>query len=213
MNREQLHGVHVIAGSVELAAAAVAGGASVVQVRVKAGTDRQRFAAIESVVGCCRGTGTLCIVNDRADMALAAGAAGVHLGADDLPVGAVRNFVGSDFVVGGTVRNAASARRLVAEGASYLGAGPVWATTSKSGLPDPIGLDGLAEVAAAVEVPVIAISGVTAGRAPEALAAGASGVAVISAVASATDPVAATRQLVKIVEDRRRERPALETAP
>ncbi|HEX4866577.1 MAG TPA: thiamine phosphate synthase [Acidimicrobiales bacterium] len=194
--------VHVLVDSVELAAAALRGGATVLQVRTKVGTDRERLALVRGVAGRCRAAGALCVVNDRADLALAGGAHGVHLGAEDLPV-AVARALAPQLLIGGTARNPETAQRLVSEGADYLGVGPVWATTSKAGLPDPIGTEGLEAVARSVPAPVIAISGVTAERLPAALRAGAAGVAVIGAVSKAPDPATATRELVEALDRER----------
>jgi thiamine-phosphate pyrophosphorylase len=173
-------------------AAALAAGAPWVQVRTKRGTDQARLDHTAAVVAIVRAHGATAVVNDRADVALAAGAAGVHVGLDDLPVHAVRSFTSEGFLVGATVRNAEQARRAAGEGASYLGAGPVFATTTKTGLPDPMGLRGLAAITAAVDVPVIAVSGITVERVPGALDAGAHGVAVVGAVFAARDPAVAT---------------------
>jgi thiamine-phosphate pyrophosphorylase len=191
--------LHVLVGSVELAEAALEGGARTLQVRVKAGTDRHRFETVLAIAERCRDAGATCLVNDRADFAVAAGADGVHVGADDLPVSLVRRIVGPAALVGATARDPLAAARLVEAGADYLGVGPVYATRSKDGLPAPLGLDGLAAVAGAVGVPVIAIAGVTASRVPELLAAGAWGVAVIGAVADSDDPHVATAELVRAV--------------
>jgi thiamine-phosphate pyrophosphorylase len=177
-------------------AAALAAGARWIQVRIKEGTDRRRFEAARSLAAVARRHGATCLVNDRTDLALATGADGVHLGLDDLPVGAVRSIVGDDLVIGATVRDPEQARRAVDEGASYLGAGPVYATSTKAGLPDPIGLAGLEAVVAAATVPVIAISGITAARVPEVLAAGALGIAVVGAVYARANPGEATRELL-----------------
>jgi thiamine-phosphate pyrophosphorylase len=141
----------------------------------------------------------VCIVDDRADFAVAAGADGVHVGVDDLSVVAARRVVGPSGLVGATARDPEMARSLVAAGADYLGVGPVYISTSKAGLPSPLGLAGLRAVAEAVPVPVVGISGITAARVPDVLAAGAWGVAVIGAVATADDPRAATRDLVTVV--------------
>ncbi len=193
----ELGRLHVIVDTVDLARAALDGGAPVLQVRVKEGTDRQRLAVAATVAKLCRERGALCIVNDRADLAVAASAGGVHVGADDLPVAAARAVVGRRLLVGGTARDADTARRLVGEGADYLGVGPCYATTSKTGLPEPGGPERVRAVASAVAVPVIAIAGVTVARIPELLDAGAWGVAVIGAVRDAIDPVAATKELVE----------------
>jgi thiamine-phosphate pyrophosphorylase len=214
--------LHVIVDAEDVAVAALAGGAPTIQVRLKAGTDRSRLALVERIVGRCADAGAQCIVNDRLDFALAAGATGVHVGADDLPVATVRRLADASRVapaaaglrpassgaatgpllIGGTARDPATARRLVDEGASYLGVGPVFATSSKDGLPDPIGLGMLAAVVAAVDVPVIAIAGITAERVPAVLDTGAWGVAVIGAVAAAADPAAATAELVAALAPR-----------
>lgn len=189
--------------ALDAVSAAVSAGAPVVQIRHKDCTDRALYDFASRVVEICAGTPTCCIVNDRVDVALAVGAAGTHLGADDLPLAAARRVAGPDHLLGGTARNPDQARALVAEGADYLGVGPAYATTTKTGLPDPIGPAGVAAVAQAVEVPVIAISGVSAERVGELLAAGAWGVAVVGAVSGAADPAAATRRLLDELERRR----------
>jgi len=177
--------------------AAVAAGADAVQVRRKGCTDRELVGFASAVVEVCTAGGALCIVNDRVDVALAVGAAGTHLGADDLPVEVVRRLAGPTHLIGGTARDPAGATELVAAGADYLGVGPAYATATKDGLPDPLGPAGVAAVTGAVDVPVIAISGVTVDRVPELLAAGAHGVAVVAAVSEAADPAAATRDLLR----------------
>lgn len=176
--------------------AALGAGAPVVQVRAKGLTDRSYAELAAAVLDRCRAADALCLVDDRADVAVAIGADGVHVGLDDLPVPAVRRIVGPDAVVGATARDPGTARRLVDEGADYLGVGPAYATTTKAGLPEPLGPAGIGRVAAAVDVPVIAIAGVTAERVPELLAAGAHGVAVIGAVSRSDDPGTATAALL-----------------
>ena len=180
-----------------MADAAFRGGAPAVQVRIKGASDAAVLAECERIVAAAQSADALVIVNDRADIALAAGAHGVHGGADDLPVAALRRLVGPDRLVGGTARDPDTARRHQADGASYVGVGPVYATTTKTGLPDPLGPAGLEKVAAAVDIPVIAIAGITAARVPELLDAGAHGVAVIGAVVHAANPTAATAELLE----------------
>jgi thiamine-phosphate pyrophosphorylase len=178
-------------------AAAVAAGAPVVQVRAKDCTDRVLYDFAGRVMAICSAHGTTCIVNDRVDVACAIGAQGTHLGAEDLPIAAVRHVGGPEHLIGGTARDPEHALELVAAGADYLGVGPAYATTTKAGLPAALGPAGIAAVARAVGVPVIAIGGVTAERVPELLAAGARGVAIVSAVSAASDPADATRQLLR----------------
>ncbi len=140
-----------------------------------------------------------CLVNDRVDLALAVGADGVHVGGDDLPVDVARRLLGEHALVGATCRNPEAARRAVDAGASYLGVGPAYVTSTKTGLPDPMGPGGVEAIARAVSIPVIAIAGVTAGHVPELLDAGAWGVAVVGAVYGAADPAGAVAELLEVL--------------
>jgi thiamine-phosphate pyrophosphorylase len=172
-------------------------GVDVIQVRMKQESDRLVLTVVERALELCRPYGATCLVDDRVDLALVAGAHGVHLGAEDLPVAGARNLGGPGFIVGATARDPASARAAVAEGATYIGTGPAYATTTKPGLPGPIGPEGVAAVCEAVDVPVIAIGGVTGERIGELLAVGAHGVAVIGAVTDHPDPGRAAQELVR----------------
>jgi thiamine-phosphate pyrophosphorylase len=177
--------------------AALSVGVPVIQVRVgDAVSDREAYALTRTVLALCRAAGATCLVNDRVDIALAAGADGVHVGADDLPVEAARRILGPGAVVGATARDPVTARAAVAAGATYLGVGPAFATRTKEGLPDPIGVSGIGAVASTVDRPVLAIGGVTLARVPELLSVGAYGVAVVAAVNDAPDPAAATAALL-----------------
>jgi thiamine-phosphate pyrophosphorylase len=197
--RRSLGRLHVLVDSLIVAEAALEGGAPTLQVRIKSGSDADRLHLAGAIVARCRAADATCLVNDRADVALAVGADGVHVGAEDLPVAVVRRLLGPDLLVGATARNPDTARRLVAEGASYLGVGPTFATTTKPGLPDPIGLEGVRAVAEAVDVPVIAIAGISAARVEEVIEAGAWGVAVVGAIADAPDPHSATHEMMLAV--------------
>jgi thiamine-phosphate pyrophosphorylase len=180
--------------------AALSVGAPVVQVRVEeTATDREAYDLTVRVSALCAEYGAMCLVNDRLHVALAAGAAGGHVGADDLPVEAARRVLGPAAVLGATTRSPGSARAAAAAGASYLGVGPAYGTTTKSGLPAPIGTAGVAAVVAAVEIPVVAIGGITPARVPDLLAAGAYGVAVVGAVSAAADPARATTAFLDAV--------------
>lgn len=191
--------LHVLVDSLIVAEAALEAGAPTLQIRLKSGSDGDRFRLARAIAERCRAAGATCLVNDRADMAVAVDADGVHVGADDLPVRVVRRIVGPGALVGGTARDPEAGTRLVGEGADYLGVGPTFATASKTGLPDPIGVAGVAAVVAAVDVPVIAIAGITAERVEEVLATGAWGVAVIGAVVDSPDPHTATHDLMLAV--------------
>jgi thiamine-phosphate pyrophosphorylase len=190
--------------------AVLAAGAPCVQVRSKRRSDRDLVAIAAEVAARCHAAGAWCVVNDRVDVALAAGADAVHLGADDLPVAVARDLAGDRLVLGATVRDPDAARAAVAAGAGYLGVGPVHATTTKAGLPDPLGPDGVAQVASAVSVPVVAIAGITAERVGDVRTAGAHGVAVVGAVTDAPDPAAAVRDLLAALAPTALERTALD---
>jgi thiamine-phosphate pyrophosphorylase len=204
--RPDVHGLHVLTdargGPAALAAveAAADAGAPVVQVRLKGCTDRVLHDFAAAVVEICAGRGATCLVNDRVDIALAVGADGTHLGADDLPVAAARRVAGPAHLIGGTARDPERARQLVAEGADYLGVGPAYPTRTKTGLPDALGPAGVGAVARVVDVPVIAIGGITADRVPDLLRAGAAGVAVVGAVSGALDAAAATAALLHVLD-------------
>lgn len=171
-------------------------GVDAVQVRAKHLTDRKLFEFAQDVVRTV-GTRAKVIVNDRLDIALAAGAGGVHLGLDDVPVAQARRLAPRGFLVGGTCRNLGQARQAYADGADYVGVGPIYPSTTKQGLPEPLGLDALAAISGIL--PAIAISGITTDRVPDVMAAGAHGVAVIAAVSRAADPARAARDVVTAV--------------
>ena len=188
--------------AVPVVSAALSAGAPVVQVRAKGGTDRELHDLAERVARLCDAAGALCLVDDRVDIALAVGAGGTHLGAHDLPLAAARRLAGPRHVLGGTARDPRLARELVAAGADYLGVGPAASTSTKAGLPAPLGIEAVGAVAAAVDVPVIAIGGVTVEHVPALLAAGVHGVAVVTAVSAAADPAEATRVLLAALDAR-----------
>jgi len=166
------------------------------QVRAKALTGRELMVLTDRVLTGLASYDVTVVVNDRLDVALAAGADGVHLGRGDLDVAAARR-IAPDLIIGGTCRNRADVERAAADGADYVGFGPVFATTSKTGLPAPLGPDAV--TAAAGVLPLIAIGGIDAANAPEVIAAGAHGVAVIGAVWRDPDPVSAAKDLVTAV--------------
>jgi len=183
----------------ELAVAAVAGGADVVQYRekralpctVRTATARRIVAAIGPVH---------CVVNDNVDIAREAGAWGVHLGPDDVSTVEARRSWPAARCVGATANDLARAVRLAAEGVDYIGVGPVFATTSKARPAPVLGLSGLEQIADAVDRPVIAIGGIDAENVGEVLAAGAWGVAVLSAIVAHADPRAAAARLRERIE-------------
>jgi thiamine-phosphate pyrophosphorylase len=172
-------------------------GVDAVQVRAKRASDREVVAWTRALLAEVASRGTRVIVNDRLDLALAAGADGVHLGRDDLPVADARALVPASFLLGATCRSPEHAARARADGADYAGVGPIHATATKRGLPDPLGLDVLA--ATAREIPAIAIGGITADRVRDVMATGAHGVAVVAAVWEDPDPPRAAREIAELV--------------
>jgi thiamine-phosphate pyrophosphorylase len=180
---------------VELARLAVEGGADAVQYREKrALTTRELMAAASNILALCVGAPSLLIVDDRADVACAVGAHGVHLGRNDLEVMTARTILGADAMIGGTANSYKEAMRVWGSGVDYIGVGPIYGTRSKANPAPDMGLDTLRRICADAPVPVVAIGSITAQRIPEVIAAGAYGVAVLSEVLFADDPLAATRR-------------------
>jgi thiamine-phosphate pyrophosphorylase len=185
---------------VEQARAALAGGARVVQLRAKRATDAQALAWAESIRALAHRHGALCFVNDRFDLALAAGADGVHLGQTDLPPSSLPAHARARLQVGRSTHTLDEARATRDEDVDYVAFGPVFGTTSKHSEYDARGLDALAEVVRiAAPRPVVAIGGIDAARAAAVVRAGAAAVCVLSAVAGERDPEAAARALSAIV--------------
>ncbi|MEV6299308.1 thiamine phosphate synthase [Actinoplanes sp. NPDC051861] len=187
--------IHVITDSLDVVrGVAGSSGDVAVQIRVKS-NDASAYALTVAAIEICRPAGTMVLVNDRVGVALAAGADGVHVGADDLPVEATRRVVGPDAIVGATCRNPSAARAAVAAGASYLGVGPAFDTSTKDGLPPPLGPVAIAAVAEAVPgTPVLAIGGITAERVPLLAA---HGVAAVAAFAK--DPKGAVAEFLAVL--------------
>ncbi|NPV91553.1 MAG: thiamine phosphate synthase [Firmicutes bacterium] len=181
----------------EIVRAALEAGVRVVQYREKQLTTRQQMeqaARIRRLVNEYRGR---FLVNDRLDIALAVEADGVHLGQDDLPLHEARRILGPGPVIGVSVQNREEALEAQAGGADYLGVGALFSTPTKSEAP-VVGLKGLQEIHRAVEIPLVAIGGINRGNALEVIAAGADGLAVVSAIVAAPDPGLAASQLVEL---------------
>ncbi|WP_101295691.1 thiamine phosphate synthase [Halegenticoccus soli] len=191
----------------EIVGAAIEGGVGVVQLREKHATVRERLRVGREVRSLTADAGVLFVVNDRVDLALAIDADGVHLGDDDLPIDAARTLLGDDAVVGRSVSTVAGAERAEAAGADYLGVGAVFRTESKDVTPEQAerGVETVRRVADAVDLPLVGVGGITPENAREVAAAGADGVAVITAIAAADDPAEATRALRGAVDAGRAE--------
>jgi thiamine-phosphate pyrophosphorylase len=179
----------------KLAALAIAGGAGVIQYRDKHSTTAVMIQNAIVLKKICAEHQVPLIINDRLDVALAANADGVHLGQEDLPVKAARELLGPGRLIGGSAGTVDQAVQAQAEGADYIGFGHIFPTGSKDKPGRPVGLDGLREVCAAANIPVVAIGGIDASTAPEAIRAGAWGLAVIGAVCGREDPRAAAAEI------------------
>jgi thiamine-phosphate pyrophosphorylase len=179
----------------ELAAQAVDGGADVIQLRDKRLPAPDLLEAATAVRKITRDSGALFIVNDHLDLALRVGADGVHLGAADIPLPEARSLSPPSFIIGASVGSVAGALRAEAAGADYVALSPTFATGSKSDAGPGLGLSVLSAIRVAVSVPLIAIGGINAGNVADVIAAGADGVAVISAVVGVDDLTAAARDL------------------
>jgi len=189
-------------GHLDVVRAALAGGADAVQLRDKeAGGGELYRVALEALKLMRKGGGSpLFLVNDRVDVALAAGADGVHLGQEDLPASAARRILGEGAVLGVSAGSVEEARAAEEEGADYLGVGPIFPTPSKPDAGEPLGLEGLRAIRRVVNIPLVAIGGINEENLEEVFEAGADGVAVISAVASAPDLEEAVRRLRRAVD-------------
>ncbi|HSA95078.1 MAG TPA: thiamine phosphate synthase [Acidobacteriota bacterium] len=180
--------------------AAVEGGVKVVQLRGKALAGRALVELGFELRRILAGTGVPLLINDRVDVAIACGAAGVHLGQEDIPVVLARALLGPEGTVGVSVNTVEEARRAQAEGASYVGAGPVFVTTTKETSLPVLGPEGIARIKRAVEIPVVAIGGIDLRNAADVARAGADGMAVVSAVLGAPDARLAAEDLIKVFE-------------
>jgi thiamine-phosphate pyrophosphorylase len=181
---------------VALAAAYLAGGARLVQLRLKGAPTRTLYTTALAVRAVTRTMGALLVVNDRPDVAAAVDADGVHLGQDDVPVAVARAVVGPERWIGVSTHDVDEARAAVADGADYLGVGPIYDTTSKAAALPARGLALLRAVRALTDRPLVAIGGIGADTASDVLAAGADAVAMIAALARAADPALAVREVL-----------------
>ncbi len=184
---------------IQIAKESLSGGAKIIQLREKRRSGRELYAIAQEIRSLCSQYNARFIVNDRLDIALASGADGVHLGQDDLPLSAARRLAPRPFLIGvsvGTVEEAVLAER---EGADYLGVGPVYPTGTKPDAGPPVGPELIRIIRAAVTIPIVAIGGITLSNAGDVLAAGADGIAVISAVICSPDIAAASRKFADLM--------------
>ncbi|WP_313554805.1 thiamine phosphate synthase [Agrobacterium cavarae] len=194
-----------VAPLAELAALAAHNGATIIQYRDKTASTRQMIDQARAIVEALKDTGVPLVINDRLDVAMATGADGVHLGADDMDADTARRLLGPDAIIGLTVKSMADARHVAQAPADYACIGGVFETTSKVNPDTPVGLAGLKQIRTYLrnerpDLPVGAIAGITLERVPDVIAAGANGVALISALFR-TDDIATTAKAFRNAVD------------
>jgi thiamine-phosphate pyrophosphorylase len=180
----------------EIVRAAVGGGATMVQLREKEATTRGFVSKALELRKFLREAGVPLIINDRVDVALATRADGVHLGADDMPYQMAREILGPDAIIGISVQSVDEAAAASASAPDYIAVSPVFATGTKQDHAAPLGLEGLRRIRARVRDKLIAIGGITTENAADVIAAGADGIAVVTALTMAKDPASAARDLL-----------------
>jgi thiamine-phosphate pyrophosphorylase len=182
--------------TIEVVQAAITGGVSCVQLREKHLSTRELIAEARILVELLRPHGIPLIVNDRVDVALAAGADGVHLGQSDMHICDARELLGAGRIIGISAESLDDAVRAEREGADYIGISPVFSTATKKDIAAPLGLEGVRQIRQAVKLPLVGIGGISAVNAAEVIRSGADGVAVVSAIVSAPCPETSTRDLL-----------------
>jgi thiamine-phosphate pyrophosphorylase len=185
----------------EMAEAAARGGATLLQYRDKSGSTRSLIERAREIGRALAPFDVPLLINDRIDVALAAGCAGVHVGAEDMPATDARRLLGPESIIGCTVHSAEEADAVQAGGIDYASVGGVFATASKHNPQAPIGLEGVRSLIARLpDLPICAIAGIDQDNAADVIAAGADGIAVISDIFMADDVTAATQRLRGIVD-------------
>lgn len=176
---------------------ALEGGVTLVQYRAKTASSAEMYAEALQLKALCDSFNVPLIINDRLDIAMAVGAAGVHLGQDDLPCAAARRILGEDYLIGVSAHNPAEAKAALQSGADYLGCGAVFGTATKADV-QKLGTEGLAAICKAKGLPVVGIGGVTADNYREVRAAGADGAAIVSGILAQPDIRTTVEAIAKI---------------
>lgn len=182
----------------DVAAAALAGGARIIQFRDKKMGDDEFTSVARRIQQLTREHNAVLIINDRVEIALAIRAGGIHVGQHDLTLTEVKRIAQPGMILGLSATNYAEAAALANSGADYLGVGPIFPTPSKTDATPPIGLDQFSRICRDVALPIVAIGGITESNLSKVIDAGAAGAAVISAVSSAPDMTVATAALLGI---------------
>lgn len=184
----------------QIVEAAVAGGVSCVQLREKQCGTREFIDQARSIRRMLKEKNIPLIINDRVDVALAAEADGVHLGQQDMPIDLARKISSGSLLIGISAESVEDAVRAEQDGADYIGISPVFSTPTKTDTGPPLGLAGVREIRDLVKIPLVGIGGINHNNGASVIAAGADGIAVVSAIVSAADPAAAAEQLRDMVD-------------
>lgn len=179
---------------------ALEGGVTLVQYRAKTASSAEMYAEALQLKALCDSFKVPLIINDRLDIAMAVGAAGVHLGQDDLPCAAARKLLGEDYIIGVSAHNPAEAKTALQSGADYLGCGAVFGTATKADV-KKLGTEGLTAICREKGLPVVGIGGVTADNYREVRAAGADGAAIVSGILAQPDISATVRAIAKVSQE------------
>lgn len=179
---------------------ALDGGVTLVQYRAKTASSAEMYAEALQLKALCDSFNVPLIINDRLDIAMAVGAAGVHLGQDDLPCAAARKILGEDYIIGVSAHNPAEAKAALQSGADYLGCGAVFGTATKADV-KKLGTEGLEAICKAKGLPVVGIGGVTADNYREVRAAGADGAAIVSGILAQPDIRATVRAIARVIQE------------
>lgn len=179
---------------------ALEGGVTLVQYRAKTASGAEMYNEALQLKALCDSFKVPLIINDRLDIAMAVGAAGVHLGQDDLPCAAARKILGEDYIIGVSAHNPAEAKAALQSGADYLGCGAVFGTATKADV-KKLGTDGLAAICKAKGLPVVGIGGVTADNYREVRAAGADGAAIVSGILAQPDIRTTVEAIAKVSQE------------
>ncbi|MBO6770228.1 MAG: thiamine phosphate synthase [Pseudomonadota bacterium] len=188
---------------VETTLAAIAGGATIVQLRDKRAGTEGLIRIGRELMDAMRGTGVPLIVNDDIDAAIAIGADGLHVGQDDLPTKTARDRLGPDKIIGLSIEDETVARKVDRSIVDYVGIGPVFATPTKPDHKPAIGFDGLANLVRIAGLPSVAIGGLKRDHVDPVFEAGANGIAVVSAICGQPDPEGATRKISDAIKARK----------
>lgn len=183
-------------GVVQTVHDALRGGVSLVQLRDKHAPTRALVELASALREVCEDFDVPLVINDRVDVALAAGVHGVHVGAEDMPATEARRLLGPGSIIGVSVRSADEARAAARAGADYVAANGVWSTPTKTNFGSPLGLESVRELVQASELPVVAIGGIHTGNAGALASAGCAGIAVVSAIMAAPNPARASQSLI-----------------